>query len=255
MDFDPYRAFRSLFASQAVRSAWEKSYRENFWEASEPPQSQATVDDIRFVTQRLCPSAKTKLVDLGCGGGCVGRYLAIRFGAAIEGIDADPLAVRMAEELAVTSGAGKLLHYRTGDVCQTGWDDGSFDGAFSMDVLLFVADKWIALREVARILKPGGRFVGTSWELRADSAALHAPAFYDYPGAFEDAGFEIEIYEETRNWRRLITDAIGAVVASEETIGREVEGPAAKRLLRWARMRPGELDDSRRVCFSVQRPV
>jgi hypothetical protein len=55
MDFDPYRAFRSLFASEAVRSAWAKSYRENFWEASEPPQSQATVDDIRFVTQRLCP--------------------------------------------------------------------------------------------------------------------------------------------------------------------------------------------------------
>jgi hypothetical protein len=58
---------------------------------------------------------------------------------------------------------------------------------------LFVADKQIALREIARILKPGGRFVGTSWELRADSAALHAPAFYDYPGAFKDAGFEIEI--------------------------------------------------------------
>ena len=112
-----------------------------------------------------------------------------------------------AEELAVTSGAGHPLRFKTGDVSKTG-----FDGAFSMDVLLFVADKRAALHEIARILKPGSGFVGTSWELRAESAALHAPAFDDYPGAFKDAGFEIEIYEETGNWRRLLTDAVSAVV-------------------------------------------
>ena len=84
---------------------------------------------------------------------------------------------------------------------------------------------------------------------------VHAQAFDDYSGAFKDAGFEIEIYKETRNWRRLLADAISAVVASEDAIRREVEGPAAERLLRWARARPGELDHSRRVRFSVQRPV
>jgi len=244
MDLDPYRAFRSLFASKTVRSAWAKSYGKQFWEASEPSQSQATVDDIKFITQRLHPSAETKLADLGRGGGCVGRYFASGFGADVEGIDADPLAIRMAEELAVTSGAGHRLRFKTGDVSKTGWRDSSFDGAFSMDVLLFVADKRAALHEIARILKPGSGFVGTSWELRVESAALHAPAFDDYPGAFKDAGFEIEIYEETRNWRRLLTDAISAVVASDDAIRREVEGPAAERLLRWARARPGELDHS-----------
>jgi hypothetical protein len=120
MDLDPYRAFRSLFASKTVRSAWAKSYGEQFWEASEPPQSQATVDDIKFITQRLRPSAETKLADLGCGGGCVGRYFASGFGADVEGIDADPLAIRVAEELAVTSGAGHRLRFKTGDVSKTG---------------------------------------------------------------------------------------------------------------------------------------
>ncbi len=121
MDLDPYRAFRSLFASKTVRSAWAKSYGEQFWEASEPSQSQATVDDIKFITQRLHPSAETKLADLGRGGGCVGRYFASGFGADVEGIDADPLAIRMAEELAVTSGAGHRLRFKTGDVSKTGW--------------------------------------------------------------------------------------------------------------------------------------
>ena len=117
-----------------------------------------------------------------------------------------------------------------------------------------LSSKEEALLVATACSKPPG-FVGTSWELRAESAALHAPAFDDYPGAFKDAGFEIEIYEETRNRRRLLTDAISAVVASDDAIRREVEGPAAERLLRWARARPGELDHSRRVRFSVQRPV
>ena len=104
----------------------------------------------------------------------------------------------MAEELAVTSGTAQRLRFKTGDISNTGWSDHSFDGALSMDVLLFVPDKRAALQEVARILKLGSRFVGTTWELRAESAALSAPAFDEYPGAFRDAGFTIEVYEETR---------------------------------------------------------
>jgi ubiquinone/menaquinone biosynthesis C-methylase UbiE len=53
-----------------------------------------------------------------------------------------------------------------------------------MDVLLFVVDKPAALGEIFRILKPGARFVGMTWELRAKSVALNAPAFADYPRAF-----------------------------------------------------------------------
>jgi hypothetical protein len=30
---DPYRIFRSAFASKTVRSAWTKSYGDQFWEA------------------------------------------------------------------------------------------------------------------------------------------------------------------------------------------------------------------------------
>ena len=108
------------------------------------------------------------------GSGCVPRYLAKEFDTDVEGVDANPLATRMAEELAVTSGTAQRLRFKTGDISNTGWSDHSFDGALSMDVLLFVPDKRAALQEVARILKLGSRFVGTTWELRAESAALSA---------------------------------------------------------------------------------
>jgi 2-polyprenyl-3-methyl-5-hydroxy-6-metoxy-1,4-benzoquinol methylase len=255
MDLDTYRVFRSQFASKTVRLAWAKSYGDQFWEESDPPLSQATIDDIKFLTQRLRPGAETKLVDLGCGIGCVGRYLAKEFDADVEGIDANPLAIRMADELAVTSGMAKRLRFKTGDIAKTGWSDHSFDGALSMDVLIFVPDKRAALQEVARILKPGGRFVGTTWELRTDSAPLSSPAFDEYPSAFRDAGFTIEVYEETRNWRSLLTNALGALLASEDAVRKEVGGPRAEWLLAWARARPAELEHSRRVRFCVQRAL
>ena len=253
MSVDPYQIYRSAFGSQAIRSAWAKSYGDQFWEASDPPLSQATFDDIKFLIQRLDPGTDSKLADLGCGSGCVGRYLAKEFGTHVEGIDANPLVIRLAEELAASSKMTQFLLFKTGDISNTGWAENHFDGVFSMDVLLFVADKRAALKEVARILKPGGRFVGTSWELRKASAALPAPAFDEYPSALKDAGFTIEVYEETRDWRNLLTCALGALVASEGAVRREVEGPAAAMLLAWARARPPELELSRRVRFCVQR--
>ena len=261
MSFDPYRAFRSQFESKAVRSAWTKSYGDQFWEESAPPLSQVTIDDIAFLKQRLRPSSESKLADRGCGLGCVGRYLAKEFDADVEGIDSNPLAIRMADEVTVTSRMAQRLRFKTGDIAKTGWIDHSFDGAFSMDVLLFVPDKLAALQEIARILKPGGRFVGTTWELRTDSSALSGgnssarplSAFHEYPSAFRSVGFNVEVYEETRNWRSLLTNALGALVASEEAIRNEVEGSKADWLLSWARARPAELEHSRRVRFCVQR--
>jgi ubiquinone/menaquinone biosynthesis C-methylase UbiE len=219
------------------------------------PLSQATKNDIEFLKERLRPGPETKLADLGCGGGCIGRYFAKEFGADVDGIDVDPLAVCMAEELAHQAGMRHHLRFKTGDIAKTGWIDNAFDGAISMDVLLFVANKPAALREICRILRPGARFAGMTWELRAASAALTAPAFVDYPGAFVEAGFIIEVYEETSNWRRLLTDALGTVVTFADAIRTEVEAPAAERLLAWARTRPSELDQSRRVRFCVRREL
>jgi len=51
-----------------------------------------------------------------------------------------------------------ILH---GDVCNSHWQSDAFDLITSNDVLEHVPDLDAALRESARILKPGGRFLGT----------------------------------------------------------------------------------------------
>jgi SAM-dependent methyltransferase len=48
----------------------------------------------------------------------------------------------------------------------------------SLDVLPFVPGKAMAVREVARILRPGGRFAFTTWEqLTHPRAALTTPPY------------------------------------------------------------------------------
>jgi len=62
---------------------------------------------------------------------------------------ADPLAIRMAEELAVTSGRGIVSGSRLATSRKREWRDSSFDGAFSIDVLLVRGrDKRAALHEL-----------------------------------------------------------------------------------------------------------
>ena len=81
-----------------------------------------------------------------------------------------------------------------------------------------------ALREAVRILKPGARFVGATWELRTASAALGLPAFADYPEAVVEARFTVEVYEETESlfdsgWRRFISFPIRRARRSSLKVG------------------------------------
>ena len=56
--------------------------------------------------------------------------------------------------------------------------DATFDGAASLDVLLYTPDKAKAMREVARVLKPNACFAGTTFELRSPSTVVIAAAIF-----------------------------------------------------------------------------
>ncbi|NJO23791.1 MAG: class I SAM-dependent methyltransferase, partial [Sphingomonadales bacterium] len=164
MDEDAYQAYRSVIVSPTLRSIWAEVYGDRFWPDLDPPWTQATIEDVRFVADRLGVDGTSRLVDLGCGSGCFLRFAARDLGRHIIGIDANPMAVRLAQERC--AGLLDKISVRTGDIGETGFPPATFDGAGNLDVLLFVPDKEKVLREVARILKPGAHFAGTTFELR-----------------------------------------------------------------------------------------
>ena len=251
---EAYRAYRSAAESPTIRSIWTAVYRDRLWEGGGPPLTLATNDDVQFLTDRLDPKETSRMVDLGCGFGPLSRHLASIFGTDVVGIDANPLAIRLARECSRDQPYSSNLTFETRDIAATGLPDNAFDGALSLDVLMFTKDKSSVLREAWRILKPGARFSGTTWELRAPSVSLSAPAFEDYAGAFEAAGFTVEVYEETKAWRALLEGILAGILARDADIAREVLPARHEGMRNWARRRPSELDDSRRTRFCVRKP-
>jgi SAM-dependent methyltransferase len=88
------------------------------------------------------------LLDAGCGTG--GNLLALgRFGRAV-GMDLSPLALRFCRERGVAAARASLLALP--------FSDRSFDCVTSFDVIYhaWVTDDRAAIREMARVLRPGG---------------------------------------------------------------------------------------------------
>jgi len=99
------------------------------------------------------------VLDLGCGGGFDVFLAAARVGPAgrVIGIDMTPEMIERARSSASQAGL-KNVEFRLGEIEQLPVEEASIDLVISNCVLNLVPDKEKAFREIARVLKPGGRF-------------------------------------------------------------------------------------------------
>lgn len=95
--------------------------------------------------------------DAGCGNGYLSRLLARR-GARVQGQDISRRFIQLAEEQEQRDPLG--IAYRKGSIVDLShFPDGRFDIVVSNLVIQDVKDYRKAIREIARVLRPGGRFV------------------------------------------------------------------------------------------------
>ena len=98
------------------------------------------------------------VLDLGCGLGGSSRYLAAECGCRVAAIDLTPNFVEVARILTARCGLADRVEIRQGNALALPFEDGTFDHVWSFAVTMNIADKEGLAREVARVLKPGGRF-------------------------------------------------------------------------------------------------
>ena len=96
-----------------------------------------------------------KVLDAGCGHGYGSAYLADGTVSEIVGIDSDTRAIRFAS----TTYQNPHLRFETMDVSKLAFGTQSFDAVISFEVIEHLVDAVPYLREILRVLKPGGLFL------------------------------------------------------------------------------------------------
>ena len=122
--------------------------------------SRGIADSIEHCVLRLNPRAGERILDLATGTGWTSRIVSRR-GALVTGVDIASGLLEAAERQAA---AEQLpITYRLGDAEDLPFEDASFDAIVSTCGVMFASRPVAAAKEMARVVRPGGRIALTTW--------------------------------------------------------------------------------------------
>lgn len=101
-----------------------------------------------------------RVLDVACGTGVVAVTAALR-GAQVDGLDLSPALLDEARRNAALVDAP--MHFREGDVEALPYPDASFDVVLSQFGHMFAPRPEVAIAEMLRVLRPGGRIAFSTW--------------------------------------------------------------------------------------------
>ncbi len=244
-DYDA--AHQARQASALLRKLWADAMGDQY-PAEVDPFSSCSWRLLGQVIAGLRMPPRGRLVDLGCGCGGPGLWLARALSADLVGIDFSPVAISVASRRTPDFLAPDRATFHTATFDDTGLPDASAEGIVSVDALPFAPDRVAALREAWRILVPGGRF--------ALSVRTQAGGPADWPVMARTAGFEVEeiLADQDRDltWSRLYA----LWLAHEAELRADVGDHAAGNLIleaTLARQRSVALPEP--VLLVLRRPV
>jgi ubiquinone/menaquinone biosynthesis C-methylase UbiE len=100
-----------------------------------------------------------EVLNVGCGIGVASTHIAGKYDCHVVGVDISEKMIEWSRRRAREERAEAKVKFRTADVLDLPFEADRFDVVFTESVLIFVEDKARAIRECARVTKPGG-YVG-----------------------------------------------------------------------------------------------
>ena len=143
------------------------------------------------------------VLDAGCGTGLTTLRIAEQHpGCRVYGIDLSPRMIEVARNDAAARGLDADL--RTGSVTDLPYPDAAFDVVLTNIMFhhLDLVEKRLAVAQIARVLRPGGRFVSAEFGPRARNSLERRLAKGDYtlyPCHLSEAGLTLR-HEELRSF-------------------------------------------------------
>jgi SAM-dependent methyltransferase len=206
-------------ASMVQRRAWREVYGEEYPEGVDP-YSYVSVTELHRFAEELRVGADDQLLDVGCGRGGPGLWVAAKTRARLLGLDVADNAVIAARSRAAELDLAGKADYRVGSFEDTGLEHAAVDAIMSVDALLFTPDKHAALAELGRVLRPSGRLVFTSWDYNGQPEG-RPPQVDDHRPPLRAAGFEVLVYDETEDWDRRQRETTSLLLEAVEELAAE----------------------------------
>jgi SAM-dependent methyltransferase len=254
--------YDAVYAGVASSPAFTRLWAEHAYGGAFPTDfahiSFLTFDELQAIGRYLALGQGTVLVDLACGAGGPGLWIAAQYGASVIGVDPSSAGLTQARKRSEQAGLPDRAHYRQGTFASNGLADGAADGALSIDAIQYAPDKTKVFSEAYRILRPGGRLAFSAFEVEphrvAGIPALGVDPVPDYAPLLEIAGFRIDSYKESVGWADRVQAAFGAVMDAMSTLTSEMGDAAALSLQMEAALTLQVQPYRRRVIVHAHRP-
>jgi SAM-dependent methyltransferase len=242
--------FATVGGSPGLRRVWQQASPDLPPEIE--PYSFVSVALLGHLTDALALSPGKTLVDLGCGRGGPGLWLAQSRRAILIGVDFSAVAVQQATDRAALFGLANQTRFVVGDLASTGLADGIADAVVSVDALHFAADPMAAAREARRLLRPGGRLALTNWQARSPvDSRLPSRMRIDWATTLGSAGFAEVRVESRPEWHDLFTRVFQVAL----DLGDPGEDVGLASLQDEARQALPQADLVDRIVATASRPV
>jgi SAM-dependent methyltransferase len=166
------------------------------------PSNLVPLSGLEELSARLAVPTGGVLVDLACGRGGPGMWLARAAGCRLIGVDFSPVVVAQAAQRRALFGLEQRASFVVGDLTSTGLDAAIADAVVCIDAFFFASDGAAASRELARLLKPGARVAMTGWEAvdRDDPQVHERLRNFSLARVFADAALVDVSVEERPDW-------------------------------------------------------
>lgn len=176
----------------------------------------------RELASRIELNSRHKVLDVGSGVGGASRYLASEYGCQVVGLDLTEEYCRVARSLAERLGLAPYVTYRQGSALDMPFEDRSFDVVWTQHAVMNIADKRKLYSEIARVLRPKGRFAmydvlagpvspvhyPVPWATEPSISFLSTPA--ELRGLLEASGLNVLDWRDTSELGRAWFKAVAA---------------------------------------------
>ncbi len=211
------------------REVWGEHVHHGLWITGHESPQTAALQLLDRVAEQARIRPGNRVCDVGCGYGATARWLTRRFDAEVTGLTVSGEQYRYAEAQSAAEGPT----YRLQDWLANDLPRDAFDRVLFIESLSHMADQRKALREAARVLRPGGRLAIAAWMTDAwprrwmrryliepicrEGQLARMPAATDVQRGILEAGLALDAFDDLsdqvqQTWDIVIRRVVGGVL-------------------------------------------